>query len=349
MIDYEASIVAADEILLKVYGIQKAKLNPLKDKDFLKIVERLAKKLDKIAGPSEAKAVTAALNSLDIDWTKASAAQVNKAIKAAQSSLSLVPVAVMGGVAGQLTTSSGPLVAGTRLAALKRHKLKIGTAMNKLDVRVAEYISNSTTMFVRDAYGRRVDDLSVVVQDVVARGVNAGLDSNAIGTAIASQVTSGQAARGLEYWRTVSSVFSARGRSYAQISAFSEAEITKYQWDGVIDGRSCSICRYMDGKVWSTTEGVEQIEKVMALDDPEKIVDASPFLRQGKDEDGKPYIYMQNSKGERRNVAEIIKSAEGQKDKIGSYREVMSHKDLTSAGVSACPAHPRCRCDLVTL
>ena len=76
-----------------------------------------------------------------------------------------------------------------------------------------------------------------------------------------------------------------------------------------------------------------KIERVMALPDPEDIVGASPFLAQGKNGAGQEVIYYKTPDGRRIEVAEVVKPAEGLKDKLGTYRQMLTDAQLNGAGI----------------
>ena len=342
------AIEAADEILEKVYGVVAKALNPLNGHDFDIIVERLARRLERVTGAAETEAVRAALRELDIDWTVATPQRINAAIFSAKQQLGRVPEAVLDDVTRQIGSAAKPLVVHTRSAMRSRFSLKIPASLSDMDEQIIEFARTSTSLFVRDSYGKRSDFMDATVRGIVARGMEAGLDSNTIGGKIAASLEGGPAARDLNYWRTVASTFSGRARSYAQIGAMAEAEIQFCRWDAVLDMASCDICRFMDRKTWSTTDAMAKIERVMALPDPEDIVGASPFLAQGKNGAGQEVIYYKTPDGRRIEVAEVVKPAEGLKDKLGTYRQMLTDAQLNGAGIMEPPAHHRCRCVITT-
>ena len=82
-------IDAIDYLLREVYKIEVSKaLNPLDDGDFLVISARLSEALRKAVAGEEGKALTAALNALDVKWTDLTTAGRGRVMTEVQSILS---------------------------------------------------------------------------------------------------------------------------------------------------------------------------------------------------------------------------------------------------------------------
>jgi hypothetical protein len=348
MINYEATIQAVDDLLLKAFGVVAKGLNPLKTADFDVIVARLARSLERVTGAAETEAVRGALHELDIDWKLATPDKINHAIWLARQQLGRVPEAVLEDVDRQLGTAAKPLVSGTRAGMRSKFGLDIPASLSDTDERIIQFARESTTMFVRDAYGRRTDALDGHVRGLVAEGMESGFDAKTIGEKVARTITVGAEARPPSYWQMVAATFAANARTYAQVNAFSEAQIEVYRLDAVMDMMTCEVCRCMDGRIWTTSAAMDHIQRVMALPEPEDIVAASPWLAQGKNGQGQDVIYYKLADGSRKEVAEVLKPAEGLKDKVGSYREIMNSGALQDAGIMGSPFHARCRCILTT-
>jgi len=333
-----------DDILVRLgfEDVVKARrLDPLKPRHFLLIVERVAKALRNVTQSSESEAVAGALNALDVDWANVSASKINEVIGAAQNQLSAVAQQVMPRVTEVFESRAGALVKDTKVSAIQRFSLDIGADLSATDERIAEFARDTSSLFVRDAYGLRAEEFSVRARGLVAEGLESGLGRDAIAASIESTVTEGALARGMNYWRNISSIFTSRARNNTQIAALEEAAVETYRWESVMDGATSSICRMLHGTEWSVSRAAEHMRSGFALDDPEDIVDHSPFVQEGSD-DGQAVLYF-NRKGERHVVADILDSGVGERDKVGTYKPRMTQEELLAAGVQFPPAHGNCR------
>ncbi len=75
------------------------------------------------------------------------------------------------------------------------------------------------------------------------------------------------AGRSPAYWDVVAGSFVGRGRSFSQLSAYAEAAITSYRIVAVLDEVTTPTCRFLDGKTFSVSRGLELFDRVEANPD----------------------------------------------------------------------------------
>lgn len=105
------------------------------------------------------------------------------------------------------------------------------------------------------------------------------------------------------------------------------------------------ICRFLDGQVFSTTAAADSYRKT-AESPPEDVKQLQPFVRERRGDDGVPVMYVGNEQSQF-DIARVVDSAMGQKDKRGKFESTATPADMAANGISAPPYHPHCRTELV--
>lgn len=337
--------------ILKAMGLEplaKA-LDPLDRRDFLVIVERLAQTLTRKTASTEAAAMKAAMQALDVDWANLSAAASERAVHAASIALDAAKRGALPVVRQEFELRAPRIVGDTRAATRTRFDLNIEASLSEFDQSIADHLRKSQTAFVTDAYGRRSEAFSAMAREKVAQGMEQGLGRVDIAADLQRMTGAAALNRGADYWRVVSSAFMGRARAATQVSAFADAKIERYRWVSVLDGKTTIQCRFMDGKTWSTARAMDTLKSVVESAEPEQIRNLQPWMEKGKDEDGNTILYYKNLDGSRHVVADVIRSGVGRADDRGEFKARMKDGDLESAGMSCPPLHRTCRSLITTL
>lgn len=342
----QRGVLAAEQaagILLR-RDVSKA-LDPLKAGDFVTIGERLAQRIDGTAGAEEARAMSAALDRLDVRWASMSESRVDAVIRAANGVLSKRVQRIPMKVEAELAVDGPPLVARTRASAVRTFKLGIDAGLSERDREVEKTVRATTTNFVRDEMGRRVDELSERARGIVSRGLAGGLGSDDIGAAL-ERGLGDRVSRGPGYWRMVANSFTNHARTYTQLAAFDEAGIEEWVFEAVLDEATSDVCRFYHGKTFSTGDAMQHVEKVLALEDPEDITKVSPWVNQGTDDRGNDFLYVKQGEKNVR-IANVSRSGEGKADDEGAFTRARSTSGLTKLGAMVPPLHGDCRSTIV--
>lgn len=343
---YSAAIEAADELLHGIYRLDVAKaLDPLNERDFLVIVQRLARALTGVSRDAEAAALRRALAALDVDWPTLSAAAQEQVVRAAQRALGDLPDTVLPRVDQIFEIEAPNLAARSRRATVRRFGLHIGTTTTRTDERIAAFVRKSESNFVRDQYGRRRDELAQRTRDIVAAGLERGLGRDDI-VADLSVALAPIVNRGKPYWEVVAMSFANRGRTYTQLAAFEDAGVERYRFDSILDQVTSHVCRFMHGRQFTVARAMLRFDEVENASDPEAIADLQPWMRVGSDGDGNQVLFYERG-GRRRLVAQIDEPGVGRRDQVGRYSRALSNDQLEAAGLMMPPLHGRCRSTLV--
>jgi hypothetical protein len=261
MIDglYSAGIDAADELLRDVYRLEVAKaLDPLDARDFLVIVQRLARALTGVSRDAEAAALRSALATLDVDWPSLSTAARDQVIRAARQAVNSLADKVLPRVDQIFEVEAKNVVTRARRTTVRRFGLHIAASTSRADERIAAFVRKSESNFVRDQYRRRSDEVGQRARDIVAASLEQGLGRDEI----AADLSAGLASivnRGKPYWEVVAMSFANRGRTYTQLAAFDDAGVERYRFEAVRDEVTC----IPGGARIATASGEVAIERVV--------------------------------------------------------------------------------------
>jgi hypothetical protein len=333
---------AADELLGRYLQITLAKaMNLGTPYGFDQAVARLAGELRRHTAAADGTAVRAAIAVLDVDWHQTTAEQrrglIAQALAAAGRRTAAVPT--------QLEAVFGPaadaVVRAGRAGARRDQRLAIRAELNAFDARVVQHLRTSQTNFVRDEYGRRHDAFSARARQTVADGLAAGLGRDDLARDLEAAATGILEGRASAYWDVVAGAFVGRGRSYAQLSAYAEAGLVRYRIVAVLDEVTTPTCRFLDGKTFAVSEGLDLFDRVEAA--PDQLAELNPWIREQRDPDtGRRSLYV--TRGDTRvPVADIERSGVGTRDVRGEFARGLGERELGDLGIGFPPYHCLCR------
>lgn len=308
---------------------------------FDRAVVRLARLLQGRAADSDHAAVKAAVEVLDVDWHRTTVEQrrslISRALEASGRKTKDVPAKVQT-VFGNAATE---VVRATRDGARRDQKLAIGADFNAVDQRVIRHLRSSQANYVRDEYGRRHDAFGEEARRIVSEGLESGLGRDDIAEDLAEAAKGIIAGRSPAYWDVVAGSFVGRGRSFSQLSAYAEAAVTRYRIVAVLDEVTTPTCRFLDGKTFSVSRGLELFDRVEA--NPDSIEELNPWVRDTVDPaTGKRSLSIDRG-GERYSIADIVRSGVGARDDRGEFSRGLGERELGDLGIGFPPYHGLCR------
>lgn len=336
---------AASDLLQFVLGdpVEKA-LDPLKRRDFVLIVDRIAAKLAGVAGDAEAAVVAQAIDELDVDWASLGTAGMDAVVRASNEAIAQVSKVVVPKLNGVIEAETTNVMQGTRRRSKSTYDLEIKAALTTRDLSAEKAIRTTAANFVRDEYGRVVASVSARARDIVASGIGRGLDPVAIGKHLADNLDT--LGRPESYWNVVATAFANKGRTASSLFAYDDAGIKAYKFMAVLDEVTTDVCRFFDGQEFATSDGLAVMERLMEIEDPEDVAKANPWVRVGSASDGRKVLFVDRGKG-RERVAVIARSGVGAKDDRGEYTRAAGADRLVSLGIPWPPLHGRCRSTIV--
>lgn len=347
LIHTRKAIVAADQVVGILLGVNVRKaLDPLNRNDFLSIASQVASALEGDVNPYEASAVARAIDGITgVDWAALSPEQLNAAIDAIRSATADIGKVVMPSVNSTFEIAGTGTMEAAREGAITRFGFDIGTALSQRDLDAEKWIRTLNTLYVRDIYGVRADQVSTLAREIVTRGVADGLGSDTIAAELARAMPAAMS-QPASYWQVIATAFSNTGRTFSQLGAFSDAGVQRYRFEAVLDEVTTDQCRFYHDQVFSVGASMAHMSAIQSLDDPQAVRDANPWIRSGRDSEGNRTLYF-NRGGERTTIATIDRSGVGTRDDRGSYSGAMSSAGLQNEGVPFPPLHGNCRSTVV--
>ncbi len=340
---------AAEEIA-KRFGVRLEKaLNPLDAGDFLTICVRLSASLRSAVKGTEAVAIRGAIDTLDVDWPNLSAAGRTKIITAARNEIGALESTIPKLVTPIFETSAATLVTRTRVASVARYAF--GTQVRDeapVDRETVDNLPTNQAVYIKDQYGNRADALDNIARGVVSSGLERGLGRDDISEELGNKLKSSGVMRTGNYWDLIASDFANKARTSTQLNTFERAGVEMYLFDSIMDQVTSEICRLLHGRTFSVQKAATRMRKALQLEDPEQIKRTMPWVQSGTDASGASILYYEKN-GARVTVAHVDEPAEGTKDKVGTYRNVMSNKALEAAGLPVPPRHGHCRSTLTAV
>ncbi len=324
------------------------RIDPLTPDGFDRIVDRVARALRSATLETEAEAVRRAIDRLDVDWPNLSPEGRAAVVQAANRALVDLPQTVLPAINDVFEVESERVIRATRASLRTRFEFPIGTDLTRVDERIAVFVAESQINFIRDEYGRRLENLSAVARDVVADGAQQGLGRDAVAQNLGEALRGRIKGRNAFYWDVVAAAFVNRARSFAEVSAFDESGVVQYQISAVLDEVTTDICRFLHGRILSVGHAMALMRDGELLREPEDIKAAQPWLAVKRDRRGNRVIVIPKPEGDIL-AATVTESAEhaGRKDARGTFSNEISSVGLMDAGVGPPPFHGLCRTTLL--
>jgi len=181
---------------------------------------------------------------------------------------------------------------------------------------------------------------------VVSGGVERGAGREEMARQLRDAARGTVAARPVHYWEVVASSFVTRGRTFGQLSSYSEAGVERYRIEAVLDEVTTEICRGLHGRMFTVKSGLGVFARHEAA--AEKGVDefklAAPWVRERTNSKGDTELWAKGANGSRR-IASVVQSAMGTSgpNATGTFSGVLDAKGMEGVGVMFPPFHGLCR------
>lgn len=333
-----AAAEVAEHVVTKSGVVVVSKvLDPLKDEDFVKIVTRLARELERkrrgITGP----AVRAAIKSLDVDWEKLTMDARRAVVQAANRAIALADTRALPTIRATLETRVGDVAVATKKSMVRSQKVKIGTTLTRQDKKVIRAIARHGVVF-KNERKRRSKAFERIGTTIIEDGLKKGLRIDVISKNLKAAAKLVHFKQSEHYMRIVASQAVNSGRIYSELRGLKEAGFQEYMYYAVMDERTCPICELLHELRFRIDNALDRYDK-LADSDPGDVYEIKPWASLGRDpETGKREVYVERG-GERHRIATV----EGR----GEYSNVASLPTMDELGISYPPAHGLCRCTII--
>lgn len=316
--------------------VRKA-LDPNDPSDFAAICNQLAKATQGLVQGAEAKALKAALDSLDVDWKGMNAATKAKVVLAAKQAVNPVK-SVLPKVEEHFEANALKLGMQTKGSTKKTFGFSISPDLTAVQVKSLQAVAFSSANYVRDEYGKRSDVFGLKAKQIVVEELAKGTTNKEIAERLRTELAAQQFNRSQAYWAVVANAFANRARVFTNLSSYQEAGIIAFRVVSVLDERTSHVCRFMHGKQFP----VESAMKAYDRAEEGEVKQAQPWVSVTTNDKGQEQLYITRPNGARTTLATVTQSGMGQVDEPGKFSG-RSNASLEKLGVMTPPFHGHCR------
>lgn len=186
------------------------------------------------------------------------------------------------------------LVSATYQTFKKKASRGLGISYNfsQIDKRAVASLGRENPFWVNNLYNthlsRRISDVGRVL--VVEKGLGTIEGAKVMRVALeqelaltgghltlADVVPARYAGNVAEYNNILSSNVANRARNFSRMSSLSDGGVERYRITAVLDNRTSEICEFMNGKEFTVSQGLSQMERMIDTD-PEGLKEAAPWI-----------------------------------------------------------------------
>lgn len=214
------------------------------------------------------------------------------------------------------------------------------------DTEAAKLMAETSTNYVSNLSGNISSRTSGMARSIVSAGFKNGLSNEEIADQLQSELSGMVGRTSTNYWRTVSSTYMTRARSWSQLRTLETAGVREYEVVAVLDEVTTPVCRFLHGKRFKVQEGLGLFKKMDALRTPGDIKYVQPWLRTSQDkETGLHTLSVRKKSGKVAMIARETSSGYGQVGETGAWDLLDSGTtaDMANLNIGPPPYHGGCR------
>jgi len=327
-------LVASNGVL-----VEKA-LNLRNAADFKALTGQLAGQLRHVDREVLRPKLEEMLGRMDVDWTNAKPADIDRAINDASKFLQQAATEQALPQWNQKIKATLTGVAdGVRRQMSQTYLPNIGLSFTREETKTIEQIGEQQGWFLRNSKKEISSQLTWRGREIVQEGIRDGLGRVEIGRMLQERLPGMWEGMGARYAQVVAANGISRARSYSEVASYKTVGVTKLEVVAILDERTSDICRYMDGQIISVELVAENMEQAASVKKPEDIYQVSPFMRVENHGAGQSSLLTTTGT----KIADIMRSGVGNVDDRGSTRGMVAGDGLPKARVGAPPYHHFCR------
>jgi hypothetical protein len=221
-----------------------------------------------------------------------------------------------------------PAPAEDEQAAIKARRPRVGPSFDAVDAEAADALAARQVLWLGEHYDEHVAEaIATTAREAMVEG---GASRRVAGRLLEERVRrelgmvtlpSGARTGAASYFEGVAANAATVARAVGQIRSFARIGITRYTIVNPRDDRTCPVCSFVDGKVFTTTQAVEQLTAEAEARTPDDIRAIHPWLS-------------------RERLGEISRGP----GRIEGARGTRDSAALAEAGQALPPYHFKCRC-----
>jgi predicted RNA-binding protein YlqC (UPF0109 family) len=168
----------------------------------------------------------------------------------------------------------------------KGNWLRVASApdFDLLDERAMAALERQNTFWIGEHYKKISDTINDLIRSLM---VEEGEDRRAAGKRVREEVADGldwfktpdgYSGTAEKYFEGVAANAATTARAQGQVRTLDDLNVKRYTISNPEDSKTCPVCEYMAGKVFTVQDGMKQLEDEVAAEDPEDVQDAHPWL-----------------------------------------------------------------------
>lgn len=204
------------------------------------------------------------------------------------------------------------------------------------DEQVVEMMNRNNRIFINEGVRATIDRFEVRSKKILSNALEQGVPRKQLAKQM--NVAFGSTVNNEHYWNIVGSSYVNRSRNWANLEVFNELDIEEYEILAVLDERTSSVCRAMNGKRFSVQKQIKMLERATEAESLDEFTKKVPWLSTKKKEDGiievgirRPRSFVTVLSGKTLESAQFVKPV----------------KDLQGLGFGLPPFHGLCRTTVI--
>ncbi len=310
--------------------------------DFARKAVLLAAALASTLRPEEQRAITRIAEIVDREWDRIGPEERARLLRQAADAIAEIPREVRNELRDRLLAGAVAMERRARVAAIATARLAQAKRPPPAQTEAAMRLAAPSVEAIEGEYAGRGDRWHELALALLAAGLAGGVSRDDLAARLRESVQG--FLRRPDYIVGVAAAVLNRARVDAATRVFAEAGVQQVMVISKRDTKVCDKCWAMDGTVFPLAPIRGLLDALAGLRDPDAVARRNPFLREGRDAEGRRIVYLQE--GDRRTVvAQVLASGEG--GERGRFGSKMSAIELLAHGIGPPPYHPICRCRLV--
>lgn len=154
--------------------------------------------------------------------------------------------------------------------------LQIKPTFKLIDTQAINWLQKHHIFWVHNYFNRQVQDKVVELGE---RAISQGLSRRDAANLFKDEFDNIINPQSFRYWEGFANHVTTRSREFGRVEGYVRAGITEIEIRAVLDHRTSSICRHMNGRIIQVGDAVELRTKMMNAQTPEDVIQIAPFMR----------------------------------------------------------------------
>lgn len=147
-----------------------------------------------------------------------------------------------------------------------------------VDQQALDWLEKHNVYWVRNHYDRQIQEkVTELGQKVIREGLSRRKATELFRDAFNNRFQQ----ESYRYWEGFANHCVTRSREFGRVAAYERAGVEEIVVDAVLDHRTSTICRHMNGRIIQVSDAVELRNKMLNAKTPEEVIEIAPFMRPG--------------------------------------------------------------------